>query len=618
MKIIKTKIASCWRSIAENIELFIILFFIILNIFDLLEYLSPTFDYIDKISGIIALSYIIYLASLSKIILGKRNKKIDVALVISFVLLMFNKVTTAASTSYYALQEKATEIIEISRATVHATPEFIASVGNINALTSGDFTNSFYHTVLNTFSFSHNKIYFAVSDGIDTQLLVASTPSFSITNISNYIDGSLWYLFRFIVENQVLIEKIAFYLGGILLIAIAIYAAYSVKISRSSFLHVLHGDAKRLSSKPLRLVVLFFIFCFFFLFIFQLMVEWLGVVIDAPILFLGILFYIVVMLKCRHLFGAEHLITRIGETGEAFYQKFVKLFHTPYGVALGLSGILVLHLLTDFGIFIVSYTVYQHEALYFEQGARFFAQNHTPLFSILDIFTADKISLFFQDISDISFISKATDAYGFIYGLFAVVWIYLFNIIAMIFLFFAPAYIWWIMFSRKKAHENRFILVLSYIALIIYITLPLFHLGRIDVSGVVGTDITTSSIAESVESETDMLLINIFVNPIFVILISGIAGIIIYLLSYNNFLKKEFVYVSFVAALLFFGVYTFYYLTDIVFYYLDVLLQQYLVSDFFVLFFMGVFGVLSVIFYPISFIVFLYELAKHYRIAKGG
>src|SRR3989338_8798573 len=129
----------------------------------------------------------------------------------------------------------------------------------------------------------------------------------------------------------------------------------------NSFLHLLYGDPRRFHQKPLRAAALFLCFSFFFLFIFQLMVEWLGVVVDAPIIFLGILFYIIVMVKFKHLFNPEHLITRIGETGEEFYQKFIRLFHTPYGVALGFSGILILHLLTDFGVYILSYTVYQHE-----------------------------------------------------------------------------------------------------------------------------------------------------------------------------------------------------------------------------------------------------------------
>lgn len=590
---------SLWRGIAEHIELFIILFFIILNIFDLLEYLTPTFDYVDKIAGMIALAYLIYLASPAKIILGQTNKKIDLALITSFVLLMFNKVTTAAAISYQALQEKATAIIEISKATAQKTPEFFLPVQNIQQLTSADLTNTFYQNILDSLTITHNKVYFAVTDGLGSQLLVASTPSFSFLNISNFIDGSLWFLFRTVVEHQVLIEKLAFYSGALLLLATAIYAG-SREITPHSFLHVLHGDRKRFQKKPLRALVLFFTFCFFFLFLFQLMVEWLGVVIDAPLLFLGILFCMLFMIRYRHFFGPGHLMTKIGETGEAFYQEFIALFHTKYGVALGLSGILILHLLTDFGIFIVSYTLYQHELLYFEQGAAFFAQQHTPLFSVLDLFLTPKISLFFSDFALAETLSMQI----------AVLWIYFWNFFAMFFLFLAPAYIWWILFKRRKAHEKKWFLVFSFIAITTYLLFPLFHLGKISVSavsGIIGVDITTTAIAETPFASL----------PAAAVLLSGSVGLLVFLLSFWQWMRRELAYLSFIAALLFFGVYAFYYYTDILAYYANVVAQQYLLADYFVLFFMGIFMALSFLFYPVSYFLFLYELAKHYRLAKN-
>ncbi|MEK6867225.1 MAG: hypothetical protein AABX98_00235, partial [Nanoarchaeota archaeon] len=348
---------------------------------------------------------------------------------------------------------------------------FTLQVQNIHQLTSSEFTASFYQQILNILSFTHNKVYFVVTDGVNTILLAASTPSFSIANISNYFDGSVFYLMKFFAENQVFVEKMAFMLGGISLIILSIYCAYTTKIKPSSFLHVLHGDTKRFHKKPLRAIAIFLSFCFFFLFIFQLMVEWLGVVIDAPIAFLGIIVTFLVMIRFRHLFGVKHIIAKIGETGEDLYKEFISLFHTPYGVALGLAGILILHMITDFGIYILSYTIFQHEMLYFDQGPVFFAAHHMPLFSILDLFVENKVSLFFYDLAH----ATSPIMIGTTF------WIYFFNIIAIIFLFFAPAYMWWVMFKRKKAHEKEWLLVLCAAAIAIYLLFPLFHLGRVDV-----------------------------------------------------------------------------------------------------------------------------------------
>lgn len=586
-----------WATIAQQIELFIILFFIILNIFDLLEYLSPTFDYVDKMSGIIAIAYLIYLASPTKIILGTQQKKIDFTLIMSFILLMFNKITTAASGTYELLKENAQSIIEISKTTAEAQPEFTIQVQNVQHLTSTDLTASFYQQIFNTLSFTQHKVYFSVTDGINTILLAASTPSFSMTNISNYLDGSIFYLMKSLAENQVFVEKLAFIVGGVSLIILSIYSAYTTKIKPSSFLHVLHGDTKRFHRKPLRAVAIFLSFCFFFLFIFQLMVEWFGVVIDAPIAFLGILITFLLMIRFRHKFGAGHIIRDVGETGEALYEEFISLFHTPYGVALGFAGILILHMITDFGIYILSYIFFQHEMLYFDQGQVFFAAHHTPLFSIVDLFVENKTSLLFQDLAAAA--SPLTIMTTF--------WIYLFNIIAIVFLFFGPAYMWWVMFKRKKAHEKEWILVLSGIAIAVYVLFPLFHLGRIDVYGIVGTDMTTTSM-----SETKALF------PAFtVVIVSIIVGGAVLMLSLKKWVRRDLIYLSFALACLFFGLYIYYYFIDIAAYYLEVIAYQFMEQNYFLFFYILVFALLSVLFYLVAFILFLYECKKHYFLAKN-
>ena len=577
------------------IELAIVLFLIILNIFDLLEYMSPTFDYIDKISGIIGIAFLVYLVSPTKILLGKKQKIIDFLLILFFVFMIFNKITTSGIATYESLYEKAPEIITLANVQDNMKPEFTVYVADVNQLTSADFNKDFYTQVLDSLSFCTPVVYFSVTDGMHSKILAAATPTFSLSNFSNYLDGSLFFVMKWLVLNDVLAEKIAFYIGAIGLIALALYIAWKKKISAPSFLHVLHGDSKRFRWKPLRAAVILLIFCFFFLFIFQLMVEWLGVVIDAPIAFLGILFYVVLMIRYRHLFKTGSLITKIGETGEEFYERFIALFHTPYGVALGMSGIFILHILTDFVIYIISYTIYEHEMLYFDVGSVFFSEHHTPLFSILNVFGIGS-SLFIQDIANaLTFMQH-----------FQVLWIYVFNIIAIVFLFLAPAYIWYILFMRKKAHEKEWVLVLSFMALVVYVAFPLFHVGMITTSSVVGADITTSSIAEN----------NAYLAPLEVIVISALIGLGILGLSFKKWVRRDFVYISFIAALVYLAIYMYYYYVDVLLYFYNAILSQFAATDWLVLFYLIIFGLLSVLFYPISFLLFVYELIKHYRVAK--
>ncbi len=580
---------------AHYIELAIVLFLIILNIFDLLEYMSPTFDYIDKISGIIGIAFLMYLVSPTKILLGKKQKAIDFLLILFFVLMIFNKVTTSGIATYESLYEKAPEIITLANVQENVKPDFTVSVENVNQLTSADFNKDFYTRVLDSLNFRAPVVYFSVTDGMHNKILAAATPAFSFFNISNYLDGSLFFAIKWIVFNHVLAEKIAFYIGASGLIALAFYIAWQKKITAPSFLHVLHGDSKRFRWKPLRAGVILLAFCFFFLFIFQLMVEWLGVVIDAPIVFLGILCYVMIMIRYRHFLKTSLLITKIGETGEEFYEKFIALFHTPYGVALGMSGIFILHILTDFAVYIISYTFYQHEMLYFDVGSVFFSGHHTPLFSILNIFGIGS-SLFLQDIAN------ATTFLHYVETL----WIYVFNISAIVFLFLAPGYIWYILFHRKKAHEKEWVLVLSFVALTVYVAFPLFHIGVIAPPEIVGADITTSSIAEN----------KAYLAPSEVIVISALIGLGIYGLSFKKWIRRDFVYASFIAALVYLAVYMYYYYIDVLLYYYNAILTQFAAADWLVLFYMIIFGMLSVLFYPVSFALFLYELVKHYRVAK--
>jgi hypothetical protein len=583
-----------WRWICEEVELLLLAFLIILNILDLFEVLPPFLDYLDKIAGVIIIAYLIYRASPSKIILGKRHGKLDFGLIFSFVLLLSHKIIAFTAVAYELLLERIDQLIYFSKVTGDAAVSFTYEVGNTAALNSADFGSNFYGTVVEQLSWNHDTVYFIVQDWNASEVLAATMPPFSLFGIVDYLNGSFFYFAKFVLENQVILGKLSVYVGGIMLLLFSLYAAWNFKITKSSLLHVIHGDARWLHAKPLRAVVIFFAFVFFFLFIFSLMIEWLGIVADAPIVFVGILFALFAMLWYHKGRSGTSFITKVGKTGEKFYDNFIGLFHTPYGVALGLGGILLLHMLTDFGMFIIPYTMYQHEMIYFDQGAAFFSAGHETLFSITELFVVEKSSLFFQDLSMVTgFFAEAS-----------VVWIYLFNVVALVFLFFAPAYMWWVLFKRKKAHENKWILVCSYIALGVFVAFPLITVGTLDVPGLVGADITTNKISDN----------GGFINPSHMIALGCVIGLTVLFLSHFRFFRRELVYGSFAAALVFFGMYSGYYYYDMVWYYVDVLLSG--VLDPFLWFYFVVFGLVTVFFYPIAYFVFLYEAIKHYRLRK--
>jgi hypothetical protein len=592
----KKHITTFWHWLGEEIELVLLLFLITLNIFDLFETLPPMFDYLDKLAGVTIIAYLIYQASPTKIIFGEKHWKMDLSLIISFIFLIFNKIIRFTAVGYELVVEKGEHLVHLSKAAGDHAAAFTLDVANVGQLTSADLTSHFYHIVMEQLSWGQHTLYFAVSDGTATELLAATMPPFSFWHIISWLDGSFFYFAKFVVENSVLLEKLSIYIGGGLLIVLAFYAAWNYRIEKSSMIHVIHGDANLLQRIHLRVVAVFFVFVFFFLFIFSLMVEWLGIVADAPIVFVGILFAVFAMVWHKKGRSTTAFITQIGETGESFYHQFVSLFHTPYGVALGLSGILLLHMLTDFGMYLIPYTLYQHEMIYFDQGAAFFAAGHEPLFSIVELFATEKSALLFKDLAF---------AQGFIADA-SVLWIYLFNVVALLFLFFAPAYIWWVLLKRRNAHEKKWLLVLSYVALIIFIGFPLIKVGTLDVEGLVGADMTTHTVFDNAT----------LIRYNQTIAVGGGVGLSVWALSHFRFFRRELVYLSFAAASIFFGMYVAYYYVDMLVYYFDILVTGFGGLDWFLMFYFVVFGLVTLLFYPIAYVVFLYEAIKHYRLGK--
>ncbi|MEK6867222.1 MAG: hypothetical protein AABX98_00220, partial [Nanoarchaeota archaeon] len=144
-------------------------------------------------------------------------------------------------------------------------------------------------------------------------------------------------------------------------------------------------------------------------------------------------------------------------------------------------------------------------------------------------------------------------------------------------------------------------------AIAIYLLFPLFHLGRVDVSGIVGADITTTSM-----SETKAL-----VPALTAVITSIVVGGAVYMLSLKKWLRRDLIYVSFALACLFFSLYIYHYFIDIATYYFEVIAYQFMNQNYFLVFYLFVFGILSVLFYPIALILFLYECKKHYLLAKG-
>ncbi len=569
---------------AEEIILGII---ILLNVLDAIKVLPPSLEYTKKIISWGALGYLLYHASLTKLLFGIKSKKIDFFIIMSYFLLIFNKFTSYARVTLEELYTEGYELLHFSQAKV-GEGAIKVSVENVDAITTADFTYSVLYQIIEKLSFFNPTTLLEVTDGTNTIYLAASTQPFSLQHFFSYINGSLFYLIKYLADNAAQVEMFAFLIGGVALIIIALYWAVFKKVESPSFMHVIHeeGKVKDVFHRILRFLIILVVLVGFFVIVFNLIMEWLAVAIDAFIIVVLIFAYVYWVFKGHKHFNADHFLIKVGSGSEKFFEKFVELFHTKQGVFLGISGLLVLHLITDMGIFILPYILFPQDPLYFHQDPIYFSTGHEAL-----------STLFAEDLNFTSTLMEK----------FSLLWAYVFSSLGIILLFTIPAYVWALIFKKRKGHTHRLLLVLFFMSLLCFAFTDLFKIKRLETLIVVGVDIVTSPIMQTLS----LSLLAIF-------LISIGVGAIFYLLSHKMFLRKELTYGMVIISLIYFGKYVYYFFFDNVEYYLDGIHALVQINSYFFALFFLMFFAISIVFYVGGFCMFIYEIYKYFRMSKEG
>ena len=595
-----------WHSLFYRIEEIILAIIILLNVFDFLEMLSPSVDYIKKIISWTALGYLLYKASLTKVFFGSSNKKLDLVLIVSYFLLILNKVLFYANLALHELRERVFELLTVSY--LDALPEGFS--GEVLSLAASRlegleyiFTKDVLVHIFDTLTFSNSIAYVQVTEPVGEQFFAVSTVGFSLSNLSAFIDGSLLYFIKLLVDNQIFIEKIGFYVGCFALIVLSLYLAFQYKIKSPSLMHVLHSDKKvrDVWHRILRFFIILIVLSAFFIFVFNLTMEWLTIAIDAPLIVIALFLYLFLLVKHHKRFDVDSFIYRIGNFGEEFYERFVSLFHTKNGLRLGICGMLVLHLLTDIGIFIIPYTVFVHDPLYFAQDVLYFGVNHVPLFNIPDLFSVDKIGLLFQDLALMpSFVLD-----------FNTVFVYALNALAIVLLFGMPAFIWYHVFKRKSEDPHQPLFILFFVSLLVFLLFPLFDVGPMGSELLVGVDIQTNQLSPNVLGSGLYSWLFLLVVPLV-----GLLGFVLHYLYKKLFWRKWLCYLSLFISIVFFFVYLLYFFMDSLVYYWNFMGNLFNAEMWFLLGYSVFFFVLTLFFYVGGFIFYIYEIVKYFHVKK--
>lgn len=383
--------------------------------------------------------------------------------------------------------------------------------------------------------------------------------------------GGLRELYKFILANTYFFENTLIKIGIILIMALALLMTFKLKVKKPSTLDVIHNSEsikKSFVSITKRfLSILIVIFGFFFI-VFNLMMEWLAIAIDAPLLMIGLGGYFMLAIKYKHTFKSSKAIYDLGNMGEKFYEKFIVLFQSKK-IYLGIIGMLVLHLLTDIGNFVLPYIFSIHDDLYFGQ----FTNIHRPL---IYLFNSEKLGLLINQIPELLLI-------------------YLLNITTLLLFMIIPALIWKKLSNNESIHLPKFILVILYTGIPAFLFTPLFKIQRLGEQSLRGIDILSQKILANTAFSLDSVLI-----------LSLILGVITFVIVNTKFKPLLDLFTFFVSAT-FFGRYLFLYFTDLLTYYQESLIFLLNNSEIIMSIFIILSIIYAIIFYVGGFFIYIYS-----------
>ncbi len=409
----------------------------------------------------------------------------------------------------------------------------------------------------------------------------------NLTSYSRVAEGMHYFkpFLFFIAKNSIIIEYWSFYIGGAILLILAVYLAATSKIRKPSLIYVVYGKGDKLKGKFIaRFFWISVILVSFFVVVFNLMMEWLAISVDAPLVMIALLFYLFVIMRHYKRLSAETLVYKIGKVGDEFYKKFVRLFQYKGTFFLGLSAMLALHLLTDIGNFILPYIIGRQDALYF---GSFDIGTHR---SLAYLFSRD---FSFAD----SFLSQLS-----------LIWAYIFNILAILFLLAIPSYIWYKLYRKKGFRVSRFGLGIFFISVFVFFISPVFS-----ISPILKEELLTSSEIVGVDFETKGVLDSPFLVAF---VISFVIGVAAYFLSYSHFFKEKMIIAGIVIIDSFFALYIYYFFTSSLRYYVDTIRFLLENSQFFIVGYMLLFFAATILFYILGFFAFIQETKKEFRYMK--
>jgi len=271
--------------------------------------------------------------------------------------------------------------------------------------------------------------------------------------------------FSMLVQNGAVIETWGIYIGLIILLFVGLRFSFK-RIKNPSIMHLIHTkESKPKNTKEFfwRLVTIYGIILAFFLIFFNLIMEWLAIAIDAPLLMIGLGIYFLFIIKHKGKFSQTSFLKKFGNYGNKIYNNVLKNICHKKTFFRTISAMIILHVITDTYTFVWPYLIGFGDQLYLG----LLSQVHSSLFALIS-----------SQLAGLSFIEATS-----------LIIIYLGNIIALLFFLLFPVYTWFIFYKNKKIHPKKIQLSILVSSLLMFFLAPTFRIHALFKEKLFGVDI---------------------------------------------------------------------------------------------------------------------------------
>ena len=271
--------------------------------------------------------------------------------------------------------------------------------------------------------------------------------------------------FMVLVQHGTVIETWGIYIGLLILLIVSLRLSFK-HIKDPSVMHLIHAkESKPENIKEFfgRWFTVYGIILAFFLIFFNLIMEWLAIAIDAPLLMIGLGIYFFFIVKHKEKFSQTSFLKKFGDYGGKLYENVLKNIRYRKTAFRTISAMIILHVITDTYTFVWPYLVGFGDRLYIG----LLSQTHLSLFTLIS-----------SQLSGLSFIEASS-----------LIIIYLGNVIALLFFLLFPVYTWFVFYKNRTIHPKKIQLSILVSSLVMFFLAPTFKIRALFNEQLFGVDI---------------------------------------------------------------------------------------------------------------------------------